>query len=68
MGLVGGLRQGIAEGGQLTHPPYPMYPVLQLEMTGEGIAKRAEKVAAFYKKRGQPVFSPLVSALDDISN
>lgn len=39
----------------------------KFELTPEGIASRAEKVVAFYKKRGQPVFSPLISALDDIS-
>ena len=39
----------------------------KFELTPEGIAKRAAKVVAFYKKRGQPVFSPLISALDDIS-
>ena len=36
-------------------------------MTPAGIAKRAEKVVAFYKKRGQPLFSPLISALDEVS-
>ncbi|WWD00436.1 transketolase [Kwoniella sp. B9012] len=40
----------------------------KFDLTPEGIAKRAEKVVAFYKKRGQPVFSPLISALDDISD
>ncbi|WWC59414.1 transketolase [Kwoniella dejecticola CBS 10117] len=40
----------------------------KFDITPEGIAKRAEKVVAFYKKRGQPVFSPLISALDDISD
>lgn len=39
----------------------------QFDITPEGIARRAEKVVDFYKKRGQPVFSPLISALDDIS-
>ncbi|ORY27789.1 Transketolase, thiamine diphosphate binding domain-domain-containing protein [Naematelia encephala] len=39
----------------------------KFDMTPEGIAKRGEKVVAFYKKRGQPVFSPLISALDDIT-
>ncbi|KAL7422477.1 Transketolase [Cryptotrichosporon argae] len=39
----------------------------KFEITPDGIAQRAEKVANFYKKRGQPVFSPLISALDDIS-
>ncbi|WWC67787.1 transketolase [Kwoniella pini CBS 10737] len=40
----------------------------KFDITPEGIAKRAEKVVAFYKKRGQPVFSPLISALDDVSD
>ncbi|WVQ97895.1 transketolase [Kwoniella sp. CBS 9459] len=40
----------------------------KFELTPEGISKRAEKVVAFYKKRGQPVFSPLISALDEISD
>ncbi|WVW78621.1 transketolase [Kwoniella bestiolae CBS 10118] len=40
----------------------------KFDLTPEGIAKRAEKVVSFYKKRGQPVFSPLISALDDISD
>ncbi|EIW65463.1 hypothetical protein TREMEDRAFT_57994 [Tremella mesenterica DSM 1558] len=37
-------------------------------LTPDGIAERAEKVAAFYKNRGQHVVSPLISALDDISD
>jgi transketolase len=41
--------------------------VLQFGLTPDGIAKRAAKVVDFYKKRGQPVFSPLISALDEIS-
>jgi transketolase len=36
-------------------------------LTPEGIAKRGEKVVDFYKKRGNPIYSPLISALDDIS-
>ncbi|WVO15804.1 transketolase [Cryptococcus depauperatus] len=39
----------------------------KFDMTPDGIAKRAEKVVSFYKKRGQPVFSPLISALDEIT-
>ena len=39
----------------------------KFEMTPDGIAKRASKVVDFYKKRGQPVFSPLISALDDVA-
>ena len=39
----------------------------KFELTPEGIAKRGQKVVDFYKKRGQPVFSPLISALDEIS-
>jgi len=35
-------------------------------LTPEGISKRGKKVVDFYKKRGQPVFSPLISALDEI--
>ncbi|KAK4689825.1 transketolase, partial [Tremellales sp. Uapishka_1] len=36
-------------------------------LTPDGIAERAEKVVAFYKKRGHPVYSPLISALDGIN-
>jgi transketolase len=36
-------------------------------LTPDGIAQRGQKVVDFYKKRGQPLFSPLISALDDIS-
>ncbi|WWD22119.1 transketolase [Kwoniella shandongensis] len=39
----------------------------KFDLTPEGISQRAEKVVDFYKKRGQPLFSPLISALDDIS-
>ncbi|WVQ76847.1 transketolase [Cryptococcus sp. DSM 104548] len=39
----------------------------KFDITPAGIAKRAEKVVDFYKKRGQPVFSPLISALDEIT-
>jgi transketolase len=34
----------------------------------EGIAKRAQKVVNFYKKRGGEVYSPLISALDDVND
>jgi len=40
----------------------------KFDLTPEGIAKRASKVVSFYKKRGHPVYSPLISALDDISD
>lgn len=36
-------------------------------LTPDGIAERAQKVVNFYKKRGQPVFSPLISALDEVA-
>jgi transketolase len=41
---------------------------LQFDITPSGIARRGEKVVEFYKKRGQPVHSPLISALDDIND
>ena len=50
------------QGNLLTDSPPPK----QFDLTPEGIAKRAEKVVAFYKKRGHPIYSPLISALDDI--
>jgi transketolase len=37
-------------------------------MTPAGIASRAEKVVAFYKKRGHPIYSPLISALGGIDD
>jgi len=40
----------------------------KFEMTPSGIATRAEKVVAFYKKRGHPVYSPLISALGEIDD
>lgn len=40
----------------------------KFDITPSGIAKRGEKVVEFYKKRGQPVHSPLISALDDIND
>jgi transketolase len=36
-------------------------------LTPEGIADKAGKVVAFYKKRGHPVYSPLISALDEVA-
>jgi transketolase len=36
-------------------------------LTPSGIAQRGQKVVDFYKKRGHPVYSPLISALDEIS-
>jgi transketolase len=37
-------------------------------LTPTGIAKRAKKVVDFYKKRGHPVYSPLISALDEVDD
>lgn len=36
-------------------------------LTPDGIAERAQKVVKFYQKRGQPVFSPLISALNEVA-
>jgi len=36
-------------------------------LTPAGIASQAEKVISFYKKRGIPLSSPLISAVDEIS-
>lgn len=40
----------------------------KFDMTPAGIASRAEKVVAFYKKRGHPIYSPLISALGGIDD
>lgn len=37
------------------------------EITPTGIASRAKKVVDFYKKKGGPVVSPLISALNGIT-
>lgn len=38
------------------------------DLTGEGIAKRATKVINFYRKRGHPIYSPLISALGELDD
>lgn len=38
------------------------------DLNGKGIATRANKVVNFYKKRGHPVYSPLISALGEIDD
>lgn len=40
----------------------------KFEITGNGIASRAQKVVDFYKKRGQPIHSPLISALGGLDD
>jgi transketolase len=40
----------------------------KFDVTPAGIAARAEKVVAFYKKRGHPVYSPLISALSEVND
>ncbi len=40
----------------------------KFEITPEGIATRAEKVVSFYKNRGHPIYSPLISALGGVDD
>jgi transketolase len=53
------------EGFGMSGPGPKVYE--HFEITPTGIASRAKKVVDFYKKKGGPVVSPLISALNGIT-